>query len=116
MNAKAALCLALLEGHVLNIKNCVKLVGLTNCSREIGRMVEKPFGVQVSRTPMKGMSRYKVSVTWVNYRLNHAEYNLPGIEKMKAYVREHMKTEPEPKTTAQQNQRRQINLFLETPR
>lgn len=90
MTAKAALALALLEGKVLNIKNCVTLTGLTNCPREISRMIEKPFGVTISRTPREGKSRYDSPVTWVDYRLNKSEHNLPGIEKMKEYVRDEM--------------------------
>lgn len=86
MNAKAALCKALLNGHVLNVRNCFALIGYTNCSREISRMVEKPFGVTVSRTPRKGKSRYGGSVAWVDFRLNNVPYNYEGIKKMKEYV------------------------------
>lgn len=89
MTAKAALCLALLKGKVLNVKNCFIEIGLTNCAREISRMIEQPFGVIVSRVNCKGKSRYGEAVTWVNYRLNHTEYNKPGIEKMREYVEKH---------------------------
>lgn len=88
MTARAALCKLLLEGHTLNIKNCFSLIGLTNCPREISRMIEQPFNVQVSRTRMEGESRYGQSVTWVDYRLNKTDYNKVGIEKMKEYVKE----------------------------
>jgi hypothetical protein len=89
MTAKAALAKALLEGQVLNIKNCFTMIGLTNCPREISRMIEKPFGVVVSRTPRKGKSRYGKEVTWFDYRLNRTEYNKEGIKKMKSYVNKH---------------------------
>ncbi len=95
MTAKAALCKLLLDGRVLNIKNCFTLVGLTNCPREISRMIEQPFSVVVSRTNMSGESRYGQAVTWVNYRLNSSEHNKEGIEKMKAYVLEQTKDQPE---------------------
>ncbi len=88
MTAKAALCKALLDGRVLNIKNCFELIGLTNCPREISRMVEQPFGVIVSRTQMEGHSRYGQAVTWYNYRLNNTDHNKEGIEKMRAYINE----------------------------
>ncbi len=88
MTAKASLCKHLLNGEVLNIKNCFNLIGLTNCPREISRMIEQPFGVTVSRTPMVGTSRYGQIVTWVDYRLNNTSYNKEGIEKMKKYVKE----------------------------
>lgn len=86
MTAKAALCKALLDGKVLNVKNCFALIGLTNCSREISRMVEDDFDVKVSRTHRVGVSRYGQAVTWTDYRLNKTEYNRPGIEKMIEYV------------------------------
>lgn len=98
MTAKAALCKALLNGDVLNIKNCFELIGLTNCPREVSRMVEKPFNVHVSRTPRNGHSRYGQSVTWVDYRLNRSESNLDGIQKMEEYVREHSSPKIDPKT------------------
>lgn len=86
MTAKAALAKALLDGRVLNVKNCFQTIGLTNCSREISRMIEQPFGVEVSRTHMEGLSKYGQSVTWVDYRLNKSEQNKPGIEKMREYI------------------------------
>jgi hypothetical protein len=86
MTAKAALIQHLLEGRVLNVKNVFSNIGLTNCAREIPRMIEHPFGVEVSRVKMEGESRYKQKVTYTNYRLNKTERNKPGIEKMKAYL------------------------------
>lgn len=86
MTAKAALAKALLDGRVLNVKNCFDTIGLTNCAREISRMIEKDFGVQVSRTQRQGKSRYSQDVTWYDYRLNHTEYNKEGIAKMREYV------------------------------
>jgi len=87
MTAKGALCLHLLKGEVLNIKNVFNLIGLTNCPREISRMIEKPFGVEVSRTRMEGKSKYGQAVSWTNYRLNRTPYNEEGIKKMLEYVK-----------------------------
>jgi len=87
MTAKAALCMYLLDGFTLNVKNCFKMISLTNCAREIPRMIEKPFGVVVSRTHMQGYSKYGQPCTWTNYHLNKTEYNAEGIEKMKEYVK-----------------------------
>lgn len=86
MTAKAALCYHLLKGEVLNIKNVFHTIGLTNAPREVSRMIEKPFGVTVSRVRMEGESRYGSKVTWVDYRLNRTESNKEGIEKMKQYI------------------------------
>lgn len=86
MTAKSALAAALLDGHVLTVMNCFKLIGYTNIAREIPRMIEKPFDIEVSRNPKTANSRYGETVNYVEYRLNKSEHNLPGIEKMKAYI------------------------------
>ena len=105
MTAKAALAKALLEGKVLNIFNGFKLLGITNIPREIGRCIEDEnrfgFGVIVSRTERKGTSQYGQHCEWTDYRLNFTEYNRPGIEKMKEYVRKEMSVS-NPKTMKQQ--------------
>lgn len=107
MTAKAALCQALLDGAVLNVKNVFETIGLTNCAREISRMVEKEFDVIVSRTQMDGFSKYGQPVTWYNYRLNHTDYNKEGIEKMRKYVAK-QKELSNPKTT---RELKQLNLL-----
>jgi hypothetical protein len=87
MNAKAALCKHLLMGHVLNIKNCFQLIGLTNCPREISRMIEQPFKVIVTRIPREGKSRYGQAVTWFDYHLNKKlSENKDGVQEMIRYV------------------------------
>lgn len=86
MTAKAALCMALLRGDVLNVSNCFKTIGLTNIGREIPRMVETPFGVEVSRVHMTGKNKFKQPIFWTNYKLNRTKYNLPGIRQMEEYV------------------------------
>lgn len=88
MTSKIALCLALLDGRVLNVKNCFKEIGLTNIAREIPRLIEKPFDVQVSRTPKEGKNRYNRPVSWTDYRLNSSDYNLEGIRRMREFVEE----------------------------
>lgn len=86
MSARCALVKALLEGRVINIKNCFKDIGYTNAPREISRFIEKTFGVEVSRTPRKGKNRYGEEVSWYDYRLNRSEHNLEGILKMEQYL------------------------------
>lgn len=87
MTSRAALCMALLEGRVLNVKNVFENVGLTNCSREISRMIEKPFGVKVSKYPTEGKNRYGQRVSWYNYFLVHTKANKSGIKKMRQYIK-----------------------------
>lgn len=94
MTSKAALAAALLRGDVINIKNGFRLFGITNVPREIGRSIERAFGVEVSRTHMEGESRYGQPCVWVDYRLNKADYNKEGIEKMKAYVKDQLSNSP----------------------
>jgi hypothetical protein len=91
MTARAALAAFLLSGRVINVKICFKEVGLTNLAREIPRMIEDPFGVEVSRTPMTGKNRYKQPVQWVDYYLHHHDRNLEGIKKMEEYVNQQFK-------------------------
>ena len=92
MTAKAALCKALLDGETLNVKNVFTTIGLTNAAREISRMVEKPFGVEVSRVHREGSSRYGQAVTWTDYHLNtFTDRNKEGVEKMREYVKQHSK-------------------------
>lgn len=108
MTAKCALAKALLDGRVINIKNCFQTIGLTNAPREISRMIEKPFGVIVSRTRMEGKSRYGQSVCWYDYHLNKTSYNAEGIAKMKKYVQEQI---GEVKTDKQVKQLKQLSFF-----
>ena len=93
MTAKAALAMALLDGKVLTVANCFRLIGLTNIGREIPRMIEKPFGIIISRTPKTGKSRYGQGVSYTEYKLNHTPYNEPGLEKLKSYINKVLKQE-----------------------
>lgn len=95
MTAKAALIKALLDGHVLTVKNCFTLIGLSNIAREIPRLVEQPFGVIISRTPKTGLSRYGQAVSYTEYRLNFTSYNEAGVAKMREYVAAHFPQQPE---------------------
>jgi hypothetical protein len=104
MTAKAALCYHLLKGDILTIGSGFKILGITNLPREIGRGIERDtgpgchgFGVKVSKTNVDGRNRYNNPVNWFQYRLNKTDYNAPGIEKMKAYLREQVKGHPDEK-------------------
>lgn len=88
MTARVALCRFLLEGRVLSIANCFKEIGLSNPARELPRMVETPFEVEISRTPRTGTNRYGSPVSFTEYRLNITEYNKNGVEKMEKFVKD----------------------------
>lgn len=124
MTAKAALCIALLKGEVVSIMTGFEDFSITNIPREIGRQIERlpsigkrkqdnfGFGVIVSRIEKSGVSRYGVQTKWIEYRLNRAEYNSEGIERMKLYVREELKNHPPPKTTEQVKYFKQLQMVL----
>lgn len=86
MTAKAALAKALLDGRVLNVKNCFETIGLTNLGREASRMIERDFEVKLNRVPRNGKSRYGQPVTWFDYNLPRNEENKEGIQRMREYV------------------------------
>lgn len=89
MNAKTALIKSLLAGDVLSIKTCFNTIGITNLPREASRMIEKPFGVFLSRTRKQGKSRYGTNITWYEYKLEQTNINQRGIAEMVKYVLEH---------------------------
>jgi hypothetical protein len=101
MTVKCALALALLEGRVLTIFNCMKEIGYSNLPREVSRGIEKPFGVVVSRTPKETENRYGEPIRYYEYRLNNSEVNKEGREKMIAFCKEEMDDMPSPKTDKQ---------------
>lgn len=86
MTATAAIAQSLLKGDVLTIKDAFNLFGVTNLPRELGRSIERKFGLKISKIRRKGNSRYGVSCTWFEYHLNWTEYNLEGIKRMREYV------------------------------
>lgn len=110
MTQIAALAAALLKGEVISIKTAFSQFGCTNAPREIGRSIERKFGVEVSKTPKKFTSRYGKSGVYYQYRLNATPYNKYGIEKMKAYLREQMACN-NPKTDKEVKRQKQLTLL-----
>lgn len=92
MTQVAAIAHSLLKGDVLSIMNGFHLFNCTNLPRELSRSIEKKFGVEISKEPIEFKSKYGHKGTYFRYRLNKTEYNAPGIEKMKKYVEEEMKS------------------------
>lgn len=109
MTAKAAICKALLRGQTLSIKNGFTLFGVTNIPREIGRQVERDFGVKCDREPQTGVSRYGFPQHWFHYNLKAKPENVEGIKKMVDYV---LKIEGEPKTQDQAREQERIKKLL----
>lgn len=91
MNGTAAICAAFLRGEILSIKTAFDRFGVSNLPREVGRSVERKFGVHISKVRCDGKSRFGVPCSWFEYRLNKTiEENKIGIEKMRQYVAEQM--------------------------
>lgn len=113
MTAKAALIKFLLEGRVLSLKNCFNEIGLSNPGREIPRMVERPFGVVISRVSKDGKNRYGNPVTYTEYRLNRIQANSEGISKMMEYCMKQANAHPSrtEKEVKEQKILDQIQLF-----
>ena len=88
MNAKTALLKILLNGETVNVKTCFRDTGLTNCAREVSRMVEKPFGVNLDREQIVSKSRYGCTVTYFNYKLPRNNENHHGITLIARYILE----------------------------
>lgn len=107
MNARAALCKALLDGRTISIKTGFEMLGITNVPREIGRSVERKFDVVIKKIHRTGKSRYGTECVWMDYRLEHTSANLPGIQLMREYVAK-QKENTLIKTT---KQFRQLNLL-----
>ncbi len=114
MNQKAALAQALLSGEVVSIMSCFKMMGITNAPREIGRSIERSFGVEVSRIRKKAKTRYGGECTYFEYRLDKTKYNSQGIKLMAQYVKEQLKSSPSPRTDKEKARNKQISLFLDT--
>jgi len=99
MTQTAALCKALLAGEILSILTGFILCGCTNVPREIGRSIERKFGLVIDRERVEAKNRYGNPCSYVKYSLNRRKKeNNEGIKKMTAYVLEHENYKNSPKT------------------
>jgi len=89
MNATAAIAKAFLAGKVLSIKTAFRDFGITNLPREVSRLIEKRFDVQIAKVPRNGQTRYGIHCRWYEYRLPKTPYNEEGIKRMSEYVAKH---------------------------
>ena len=89
MNAIVAIAQALLNGEILTIKTAFNDFGVSNLPREVGRAIERKFGVRISKLRKESKSRYGIFVSYNEYRLNKDDpENQYGIEKMIKYIEE----------------------------
>lgn len=86
MTRKIALAQYLLAGGKLSIMNAYRHFGISNVSREVIRLIEKPFNVVLTRTKMEGKTKYGSHCEWFEYRLVSNRINAKGIKAMKDAV------------------------------
>ena len=87
MTATAHLALSLLNGETVSIMTGFKKFLITNIPREVGRSIERKFGVRLQRVPVKFVSTYGHSGQYFRYTLLAIRENKDGIKRMKAYVK-----------------------------
>lgn len=114
MTQKAAIAAALLRGEVLTIMDGFKKFGCTNIPREVSRSIENDFEVEVSRVRKDYTSMWGQPACHTEYRLNKSERNLPGIEKMKAYIKQELSTRALPKTEQEARIYKQVGLWIDS--
>lgn len=88
----SAMCESLLKGETLDIFKGMKWFGISNTPREIGRSIERKFGVRVDRKKVEFKSRYGMPGYYFEYRLYHTPENKDGILKMAEYVSKNKST------------------------
>ena len=70
MTRQQALALHLIKGGKVSIKNAYTFFGISNISREIRRLIEKPFGVELNREQKQGKTKYGSPCYWFEYSAN----------------------------------------------
>lgn len=86
MTRQQALATYLLSGKPLSIRNAYAYFGISNLSREMIRLIEKPFKIQLTRKWMQGRTKYGMPCKWVEYSLSNTKMNAAGIKALKQLV------------------------------
>ncbi len=88
MNQTCKIAKSLLKGEVISILTGFQRFFITNVPREIGRLIERPFGVEVDKKQKNFTNKDGESGYYFEYRLLRKPCNLEGIAKLETYVRE----------------------------
>jgi hypothetical protein len=88
MTRTQALATHLLSGKPVSIKTAYKDFGISNISREVARLIERPFGLYLTRTKLEGKTKYGTYCSWFEYRLMNTKLNAAGIKKLKKFLQE----------------------------
>ncbi len=67
MTRQKALLSHLISGGSLSIMTAYKEFGISNVSREVRRLIEKPFNVELKREQKQGKTKYGSSCYWFEY-------------------------------------------------
>lgn len=86
MTRTQALAKHLLAGKTVSIKTAYTLFGISNISREVVRLIEKPFNVRLTRTKKEGKTKYGTYCQWYEYSLTANKMNQLGIKALKQAI------------------------------
>jgi hypothetical protein len=109
MNATAALGLAFLRGDVITIKTAFRDFGISNLPREVGRSIERKFGLELTKVKKTGKSRYGIRCYYYQYRLPQTPYNEEGRKRLIDYCEKN--SMPAKKYTPPLNTPKQLDLL-----
>lgn len=77
-----ALLKHLSKGGKLSIKNAYTFFGISNISREVRRLVEKPFDIELLREKKHGKTKYGSPCVWYEYTASKStQKKIAGILK-----------------------------------
>ena len=91
MTRTQALAKYLLLGKPISIHKAYTYFGISNISREVIRLIERPFGVTLTRTKKEGKTKYGSYCSWMEYSLMPNKLNAAGIKKLKKLILESQK-------------------------
>ena len=87
MTRKQALIKHLLSSRKLSIMTAYRDFGISNLSREVIRLIEKPFNVVLTRKRMEGKTKYGTRCEWFEYYLVSNRINAKGIKEMMEHLK-----------------------------
>lgn len=88
MTQTAAIAQSFLNGETNSIMTAFRKFLCTNLPREVGRSIERKFGVTIHRTPVKFYSTFnKRKGIYYNYTLLKTSDNKEGVKKMREYIK-----------------------------
>lgn len=92
MTQLAAIAHSFLKGETNSIMTAFKKFNCTNLPREVGRGIERRFGVEITRVPVKFKSTYGHTGEYYRYTLIPTSKNKKGMAAMRKYIQEQMKS------------------------